>query len=118
MPARSKSPVRLRPTGSTAPRLFAALGDGTRWRLVIRLGNGVPLSISQLSDGESITRQAVSKHLRVLSQARVVRSRRHGRECLWELRSDQLAHAQAELSRISAQWERALHRLKQFVEEG
>jgi len=55
--------------------VFAALGDPTRLRLVSRLARGEPLTISQLTEGERVTRQAISKHLEVLSSAGLVSDR-------------------------------------------
>jgi DNA-binding transcriptional ArsR family regulator len=95
--------------------LFAALGDETRLRLVSRLTGG-PASIASLTHGSSVTRQAITKHLRVLAGAGVVRSRRQGRERLWELRPDQLRQARESLDAISRQWDETLGRLKSFVE--
>src|SRR5881296_2777931 len=53
--------------------IFAALGDGTRLRLVARLCAGGPQSIARLTAGSEITRQAVTKHLLVLADAGLVR---------------------------------------------
>ncbi|MGH9776710.1 MAG: ArsR/SmtB family transcription factor, partial [Candidatus Acidiferrales bacterium] len=62
--------------------VFAALGDETRLSLVAKLCGGRPQSISQLAEGSNLTRQAITKHLRVLESAGVVRSVRSGRENL------------------------------------
>lgn len=97
--------------------VFAALGDETRLRLVERLCASSPLSISQLSDGAGVTRQAITKHLRVLEDVGVVRSVRQGRESLYALQPEALDGAQQALQRISAQWDEALGRLKTFVED-
>jgi len=97
-------------------RLFAALGDPLRLRLVTRLGDGGPLSITELTSGSRVSRQAVTKHLRVLEGAGLARSRRHGRERRWELDGDELAAAQAQLEKVAAQWDRRLARLKALVE--
>lgn len=59
-----------------AAPLFAALGDGTRLKLVTRLCGEGPLSITRLTAGERVTRQAVSKHLRALEKAGLARSSR------------------------------------------
>jgi DNA-binding transcriptional ArsR family regulator len=99
----------------TAP-VFAALGDETRLRLVSRLSSGGPASIARLTTGSSVTRQAITKHLEVLAGAGLVRSRRRGRERLWELRPQQLEQARQSLDAISRQWDEALGRLKSFVE--
>jgi DNA-binding transcriptional ArsR family regulator len=96
--------------------VFAALGDGTRLRVVSLLCSDGPASIARLTAGTHVTRQAVAKHLRVLEEAGLVRSSRLGRESVWELKPEQLAEARRCLDRISAQWDRALTSLKMFVE--
>lgn len=102
---------------SNAAPVFAALGDETRLRIVIRLCDGGPQSIVRLTEGSNVSRQAVTKHLRALSDAGLVRSERVGRETLWELETKRLAEARQYLDRISEHWDRALLRLKAFVEE-
>jgi DNA-binding transcriptional ArsR family regulator len=74
------------------------------------------MSITRLTAGSRVTRQAISKHLRVLESAGVVRSRRHGRETLWQLEQRRLQEARQYLDLISAQWDGALGRLQQLVE--
>jgi len=100
----------------TAP-VFAALGDQTRLRLVARLGREGPLSISRLSAGAGVTRQAVTKHLRVLADAGLARGLRQGREQLWHLEAAPLAEARRSLQRISQRWDEALGRLKAALED-
>ena len=99
-----------------AAPLFAALGDETRLRLIIRLSSGGPGSITQLSAKSAVSRQAITKHLRVLSDAGLVRSSRRGRERVWDLETKRLADAHAYLDRISQQWDEALDRLRALVE--
>ena len=96
--------------------VFAALGDETRLSLIAKLSNGSPQSISRLAEGSTLTRQAITKHLRVLEGARVVHSVRAGRESLFEFRPEPLRDLQSYLERVSDQWEDALARLKSFVE--
>ena len=100
-----------------AAPLFAALGDETRLRLIVRLSSGGPGSITQLSAKSDVSRQAITKHLRVLSDAGLVRSTRKGREQVWDLEPRRLDDAHAYLDRISTQWDEALDRLRAFVEE-
>ena len=88
-----------------------------RLRIVARLCAGGPLSISRLSDGSKVTRQAVTKHLHALSHAGLVRDRRHGRESIWELEPGRLEIAHRYLDHISNEWDAAIGRLKAFVEE-
>lgn len=96
--------------------LFAALGDETRLRVVARLCDEGPLSITKLTEGTEITRQAVTRHLRVLDDAGIVRSVRQGRESVWQLQPDRLADARHWLDLISKEWDQALDRLRVFVE--
>ena len=96
--------------------IFAALGDQTRLRLVARLSARGPQSIARLTQGGSVTRQAVTKHLRVLADAGLAGSSRAGRERIWELEPEPLETARRYLDGISAQWDAALGRLKKFVE--
>jgi DNA-binding transcriptional ArsR family regulator len=97
--------------------VFAALGDETRLSLLGKLSGGQRQSISQLAGGSSLTRQAITKHLRVLEGAGVVQSARVGRESLFELRPEPLRDVRAYLERVSGQWDQALARLKSFVEK-
>lgn len=97
--------------------MFAALGDETRLRLVTRLCSEGPTSITRLTKGEQVTRQAVTKHLHVLAEAGVVRSRQRGRERIWECEPQMLREARMYLEGVSAQWDSALSRLQQFVEQ-
>jgi DNA-binding transcriptional ArsR family regulator len=102
---------------SAAAPVFAALGDETRLRIVARLCAGGPLSITRLSEGESVTRQAVTKHLRALEDAGLVSGSRAGRERIWELEPKRLEKAKRYLDEISEQWDAALGRLRAFVED-
>jgi DNA-binding transcriptional ArsR family regulator len=97
--------------------IFAALGDKTRLRLVSRLCNDGPMSITRLTAGTRVTRQAITKHLRVMEQAGLARSTRQGRARIWELDERRLQDARHYLDLISKQWDAALSRLRKFVED-
>jgi DNA-binding transcriptional ArsR family regulator len=97
--------------------VFAALGDHTRLRLVERLCDMGPASITGLTQGSGVSRQAVTKHLRVLEGAGLVATTRSGRETRWRLLPGGLEEARTGLDRIAAQWGSALERLKTFVED-
>jgi DNA-binding transcriptional ArsR family regulator len=96
--------------------VFAALGDQTRLALVARLSAGQPCSISQLTAGSRLTRQAITKHLRVLEGAGLVRHVRAGRESRFQFDPAPLHDLREYLSLVSEQWDQALSRLKSFVE--
>ena len=97
--------------------IFGALGAEARLALIQKLANGQPQSISRLAQDSTLTRQAVTKHLRVLENAGVVHSVRVGRESLFEFRLEPLKELQSYLERVSAQWDDALARFKSFVEK-
>jgi DNA-binding transcriptional ArsR family regulator len=105
----------VEPKGS-AP-LFAALGDATRLRLVARLCDDGPTSITRLATCSNVTRQAITKHLRVMEEAGLVRSARHGRERVWRLDQRRLEDARHYLHLISKHWDDALIRLRELVED-
>ena len=96
--------------------VFAALGDKTRLSLVAKLSGGQPRSIAQLTKGTRLTRQAITKHLRVLEKVEVVRSVRAGRESLFELDPEPIEDLKKYIDLVSEQWDRSLSRLKTFVE--
>ncbi len=96
--------------------VFAALGDVTRLRVVARLCRKGPSSITGLTQGSGVSRQAVTKHLQVLEGAGLVRSERTGRETRWKIRPEGMDKDQASLDRISAAWDDALRRLEDYVE--
>jgi DNA-binding transcriptional ArsR family regulator len=100
-----------------AAPVFAALGDLTRLALVDRLCTGGPGSITSLTAGSAVTRQAITKHLNLLAQAGLVHDVRRGRERIWALDVERLDEARHYLDRISQQWDQALDRLKKLVEE-
>jgi DNA-binding transcriptional ArsR family regulator len=100
----------------TPAPVFAALGDENRLRLLARLGGGGPMSISRLAAGSGITRQGVTKHLRVLAGAGLVRGARRGKESVWQVDPGRLEEARRSLDLISRQWDESLNKLKLFVE--
>ncbi|HBX38128.1 MAG TPA: transcriptional regulator [Pseudohongiella sp.] len=109
------------PTAPLLPRdavpLFAALGDSTRLSLLSRLQDGQPHAIVELTQGSGLTRQAVTKHLRVLERARLVISQREGRETRYVFDATGLNEARSYLEMASLQWDRAIDRLRLFVED-
>jgi DNA-binding transcriptional ArsR family regulator len=106
----------LRKQVRSAAPIFAALGDEARLRIVFRLCDDGPMSIARLTTGSKVTRQAITKHLRVMEEAGLVDSKRHGRESVWQLKQRGLEDARYHLDLISKQWDEALGRLRKFVE--
>src|SRR5882724_12679373 len=90
---------------------FAALGDETRLALVAKLSAGQPHSISQLAKGSKLTRQAITKHLRVLETVGIVHSVRAGRESRFEFDPQPMEEIKEYLDFVSEKWDQALSRL-------
>ena len=96
--------------------IFAALGDRTRLSLLAKLSDGQRRSIAGLAANTKLTRQAITKHLRVLENAGLVSSARVGRESQFAFRPEPIIEARSYLDGVSAQWDEALSRLRSFVE--
>ncbi len=114
-----KRPSRL--VAGSRPRagapVFAALGDKTRLTLVSKLSGGEPRSISELTRGTRLTRQAITKHLHVLEKAGLVHGTHAGREKRFELDPEPIVALKEYLDSVSRHWDQALARLKALVEE-
>jgi DNA-binding transcriptional ArsR family regulator len=113
---------RTRPNRVAASRqvqapVFAALGDSTRLSLVAKLAGGQPHSISELTSGSRLSRQAITKHLRVLESVGIVHSVRKGRESRYAFNPEPMANIREYLDLVSKQWDEKLSRLKSFVED-
>jgi len=100
-----------------AAAMFAALGDPTRLAVLGRLARGEPESIARLTEGTRLTRQAMTKHLKVMERAGLLRQVKVGRESRFALDPAPLADLRAYLDLVSRQWDDALERLRGFVEE-
>ena len=96
--------------------VFAALGDETRLSLLAKLSGGDRFSIARLTAGSGLTRQAITKHLRVLQKAKIVRCVNSGRESLFALDPGPLMELRDYIDLVSRQWDESLLRLKALVE--
>ena len=102
---------------TTAVLVFAALGDAVRLSIVVRLCSDGPLPTIQLKQSTNVSRQAVTKHLRILEDVGLVHSDRVGRDRLWRIEMHRLAEIRKYLDQISEQWDARLERLRTFVED-
>ncbi len=115
--ARAKA-KKLRLPLKARASVFAALGDETRLSVLAKLANGEAQPISRLTGGTKLTRQAGTKHLRVLEGAGVVRCARVGRESQFALEPKPIDDVREYLEHVSRQWDDAgLVRLKALVED-
>lgn len=102
-------------TTSALVPVFAALGDETRWRILVILGAG-DASASALAGRLPVTRQAIAKHLAVLEEVGLVDSVRVGREVRYRALGARLSETARCLDRIGAEWDRRLAAIKQIAE--
>jgi DNA-binding transcriptional ArsR family regulator len=110
-------PSSIPHTAPNTAHIFAALGDETRLHLVARLCRDGPLSITKLALGSQISRQAITKHLRMMETAGLMQSMRSGREIIWRIDQERVEEARHYLDQISSQWDEALERLRVLVEK-
>lgn len=95
--------------------VFSALGDSTRRRILVRLASG-PASITELAAPFSMTLPAVSKHVRVLERAGLMRRERDGRVHRCHLQTRPLESAIEFLAIYRPFWEDTLEALAHHVE--
>jgi DNA-binding transcriptional ArsR family regulator len=103
-------------TTSILVPVFAALGDETRWSILVALGEE-DASASALAGRLPVTRQAIAKHLAVLQEVGLVESVRVGRELRYRVLGSQLSETAKRLDRIAAQWDRRLAAIKRIAED-
>jgi DNA-binding transcriptional ArsR family regulator len=92
--------------------LGAEPGQNDSWMKPVPIG-----SAPQLTRRSKLTRQAITKHLRVLERAGIVHSVRAGRESRFQFDPQPMEGIKEYLDFVSHQWDRALSRLKSFVED-
>jgi DNA-binding transcriptional ArsR family regulator len=97
--------------------LFDALGDPNRLRIITRLCDGGPCSTTEVTQVVSVSRQAATKHLLLLEAVGLVSSQRNGRERIWRVQPKPLTDASEYLTALSQRWDRAIDRLRAFVED-
>ena len=106
----------MMPDRQDADRLWAALGDPTRLRLLDLLLQRGEATASALATEFPITRQGIAKHLLVLQRADLVQAQRIGRETRFTVRDERLAQAQQQMARVASRWGERLARIKQIAE--
>ena len=101
-----------------ASQIFGALADPTRLQLLERLGDGRARATLELAQGTGISRQAVTKHLKVLHGAGLVHDSRSGRRRMWRLDPAPLRHVQDWTESLRVTWEQRFDQLDAFLENG
>ena len=103
-------------TAAVDDDLWSAIGDPTRRRLLDLLVGETGGTATTLSDQLPVTRQAVAKHLTVLERAGLVHGTLVGRERVYQVDSEQLTRAAAQLASVGAAWDARLRRITRIAE--
>lgn len=102
-------------TSPTLAPVFAALGDETRWQILVRLGEG-PASASTLGREFPVSRQAIVRHIEVLRGAGLIESTQVGREVVHRALGGRLSDLARQLEKIGKAWDVRLAKLKEIAE--
>ena len=97
--------------------VFSALGDPTRWQVLVTLAERGEGSATMLARDLPVSRPAVLKHLQVLDHAGLVGSRKVGRDVLYSPRSARLEETARRMSELAAAWDSRLAALKRLAED-
>jgi ArsR family transcriptional regulator, cadmium/lead-responsive transcriptional repressor len=96
--------------------LWSAIADPSRRRVLDLLINNGEVSASWLGRHVPFSRQAVSKHLAVLEEVRLISRRKQGREVVYQVDADRLDDATRAMAELAAQWDRRLAAIKRLAE--
>jgi DNA-binding transcriptional ArsR family regulator len=99
-----------------ADRLWGALGDPMRLRLLDLVLERGETTASALATELPITRQGIAKHLLVLERADLVRARRAGRETRFSVSDERLAQARRQMLQVATRWDERLAAIKRLAE--
>lgn len=104
--------------GITTPKadVYTAIADPTRRALLLRLAKDGEKNVSELVEPFSISQPAVSKHLRILREARLVRSRKLGRERLYAIEARKLQQVYDWVSHFEKYWDQKLDALGAYLD--
>jgi DNA-binding transcriptional ArsR family regulator len=102
---------------ATGTDAFRAIADPTRRAILDRLRRG-PAPVNELAAKFLQSRPAISKHLRVLRVAGIVREDRVGRERLYRLQPERLLEVASWIGEYATFWQRSLTNLKRHLEKG
>jgi DNA-binding transcriptional ArsR family regulator len=103
-------------TAEPDDRLWSAIADPSRRRVLDLIVSRGEASASWLAGQVPFSRQAVSKHLVVLQSAGLVHRRKQGREVLYQVDANRLDQASRAMAELARQWDRRLERIKRLAE--
>ena len=96
--------------------MFEAIADPTRRALLLRLATEGEKNVTELLEPFSISQPAISKHLRILREARLVRSRKQGREMVYEIQAHKLQEVRDWVAHFEKYWNEKLDALGKYLD--
>lgn len=96
--------------------IFGSLADPTRRDILSRLQSG-SLNVSEVAEPYDMSLAAISKHLKILEQAKLIMKRRKGKERIVSLEPQALAQASEYLHQYEQLWSERFERLERFLNE-
>ncbi len=100
-----------------ASDVYAAIADPTRRALLLRLAHEGERNVSELLEPFSISQPAVSKHLRILREAGLVRRRKEGRVRLYAIEASRLQEVYDWVSHFEKYWDEKLDALGEYLDK-
>jgi DNA-binding transcriptional ArsR family regulator len=95
--------------------VFVALADPTRRYVIEKLSNGGTVTATELAEELPISRQGISKHLKILEEANLVTARQKGRERLYTLSPQPLSEATGWVAAVNQRWANRLRALHDYL---
>ena len=96
---------------------FAALADPTRREIIELLAKRGRLSASEIADQFSVTPQAISQHLKILREARLVQMEKQAQQRIYQVNLEAVQKLETWTQQITQLWQERYSSLKKLLEE-
>jgi DNA-binding transcriptional ArsR family regulator len=103
-------------SAATKADVYSAIADPTRRALLLRLAREGEKNVTELLEPFDISQPAVSKHLRILREARLVRSRKEGRVRVYAIDGNKLREVHDWVTHFEKYWDEKLDALGQYLD--
>ena len=97
--------------------VFSAIADATRRTVLLRLLREGEINVTDLKKPLSISQPAVSRHLRILREAELIRSRKEGRQVFYEVLPHRLKEVHEWVSHFERYWDEKLDALGEYLDQ-
>ncbi|WP_163399733.1 ArsR/SmtB family transcription factor [Flavobacterium fluviatile] len=94
--------------------IFQAIGDPTRRAILVLISSNA-LTPNAIAEKFNVTRQAVSKHIKILNECELLEERKAGREIYYKLKIDKMKEIDQWLEQFKQIWENRFNQLDQVL---